>query len=125
MASPSAEFFAALARRGHEPLLEKVSGTVRIDLVDGERTDYWLVSINKGDIGVSNESREADCVVIVDHELFDRIVSGEANAMTLMLRGALEVRGEPKLLLMFQRLFPGPLGQRDQPMSAGYARRQS
>ena len=41
MATPSADptvrFFDQLSRRGHEPLLRKLSGSVRFDIVDGKR----------------------------------------------------------------------------------------
>ena len=38
MADATTEFFDALAERGHEPLLEKTTGTVRFDLRDGKKT---------------------------------------------------------------------------------------
>ena len=119
MASPTEEFFAALEKRGHEPLLEKASGTVRIDLVTGEQTDHWLVSINKGDIAVSRESSEADCVIRSETEMFDRIASGEANAYATVLRGAAQVEGNAELLRVVPTALPRPPGQRDQPTSAG------
>ena len=31
-ARPTQQFFEALAERGHEPLLERISGTIRFDL---------------------------------------------------------------------------------------------
>jgi len=46
-------FFEKLGRRGHEPLLAKVTGRVRFDLVEGGRTDRWLVAVDKGDTAVS------------------------------------------------------------------------
>jgi hypothetical protein len=35
-------------------------------------------------------------------------VTGETNALAAYLRGAVEVEGDPELLLRFQRIFPGP-----------------
>jgi predicted lipid carrier protein YhbT len=125
MADRTAEFFGAIAQRRHEPFLEKTSGTVRVDLTSGARTDHWLLSINKGDLSVSDQHAPADCVIRADKEIFDRIASGEANAQAMFLRGALEVQGSPELLLLFTRLFPSPPVQRDQPSSAGYARREA
>jgi putative sterol carrier protein len=106
----TAEFFADLASRGHEPALRKATGTIRFDLT-GERTTRWLVSIAKGDVAVSRKSGRADCVVRVDRELFQNIASGEANAMAAVLRGAIEAEGDLGLLLSFQRVFPGPEGR--------------
>jgi hypothetical protein len=124
MPDPTADFFGAIAERGHERLLEKVSGTVRADLTSGDRAEHWFVSIAHGDMTVSNAADEADCVIQTEKETFDRVASGEANAMALTLRGAIVVRGNVELLALFQRLFPGPPGQREQPVAAGYARRQ-
>jgi len=123
MADPTAEFFGALARRRHEPFLEKTSGTVRLDLSSGDRIDHWLVSINRGDLTVSNRNAEADCVIRTDKETFDRIASGEANALATFMRGAMELEGSAELLVLFTRLFPGPPGQREQATPAGYASR--
>jgi putative sterol carrier protein len=125
VADPTAEFFGALAQRGHENFLEKTSGTLRADLVSGGRTDCWLVSITKGDLAVSHDGAEADCVIRADKEVFDRLASGEANAMATFLRGAIELEGNVELLVLFSRLFPGPPSQRELPTAAGYARRQA
>src|SRR6266511_637094 len=38
MTAPTVKFFDNLSRRGHEPLLEKVSAKVRFDITDGELT---------------------------------------------------------------------------------------
>jgi putative sterol carrier protein len=104
----TAAFFAELAERGHEPLLHAASGTVRFDLRDGENVERWLVAIDRGTVSVTRKREKADCVVFTDRRLFDRIVTGQANAMTAFLRGLIGLEGDPQLLLLFQRLFPGP-----------------
>jgi putative sterol carrier protein len=124
MTDPTAEFFDELGRRGHEPLLEKATGTLRFDVADGKRVARWLVTINKGDVTVSRENRRADCVVRADKVLFDKTVRGRANAMAALLRGAIGVEGEPELLVLFQRLLPGPPRSRNRPRAAGQERRQ-
>jgi putative sterol carrier protein len=108
MTDATAEFFDELGRRGHEPLLEKVTATMRVDLVQGERTDHYLVAVKKGDVAVSHENAEADCVLLADRALFDGLAGGEENAMAATLRGALTFRGDAHVLLAFQRLLPGP-----------------
>jgi putative sterol carrier protein len=108
MTDATAEFFDGLGRRGHEPLLEHATGTVRFDLERGRRTEHWLVSIEKGDVVVSRANSEADAVIRADRELFDLIVSGEMNTMAAMLRGAISVDGDKELVVLFQRLLPGP-----------------
>jgi hypothetical protein len=114
-----AEFFDELGSRGHEPLLGKASGTSRFEVVDGSRTERWLVTIDKGDIGVSRGNAAADCVVRADKAFFDRAVVGEANFLAAVLRGQVALEGDPKLLVLLQRLFPRPSGQ-----PSGNARRK-
>ena len=108
MADATAEFFDGLARRGHEPLLAKTTGSLRVEIVGGGRPERWLVTVDHGDLAVSRRNVTADCTIRGNRELFGRVASGEANAMAAVLRGALEVEGDPGLLVLFQRLFSGP-----------------
>jgi putative sterol carrier protein len=121
MADTTAQFFEQLGRRGHEPLLEHATGTLRFDLAEGKRTDRWLVSVKKGDVAVSHENGEADVVVTTDRALFDSLASGEQNAMAALLRGAVGVEGRVQLVALFQRLFPGPPKSRRRRRTAGSA----
>jgi len=108
MSDASERFFDELSRRGREPTLVGVTGEVRFDIVDGKRTRHWLVTIDGGDIAVSRRKGRADCTMRAEVELFDRLASGEDNAMAATLRGALICSGEVDLLLAVQKLFPGP-----------------
>jgi putative sterol carrier protein len=108
MTESSAEFFDDLGRRGHEPLLQRVSATVRFDITDGERTEHRLVRIDHGDIRVSADNEPADCVLGGDRAVFDAIVGGRMTAMVALLLGVLAVDGDPELLVLTQRLFSGP-----------------
>jgi putative sterol carrier protein len=108
MTDPTTEFFMELERRGHEPLLDKVKGTIRFDVVQGKRRERWLVEIDRGQVAVSRRNASADTTVRSEHALFDRIVTGETNAMAALLRGTIAVNGELEPLMLFQRLFPGP-----------------
>jgi len=108
MGDATAEFFDGLARRGHEPLLAKTTGTLRVELAGGKRTERWLVTVDHGDVSVSRRNAAADCTVRADRELFGRVADGETSAMAAVLRGALEVEGDPGLLVLFQRLFAAP-----------------
>ena len=112
MSDDVVEFFEELGRRGHEPLLAKVTGRVRFDLVDGGRTDRWLVAVDKGDVTVGHEGRQADCSIRAERALFERLCRGEENAMAAVLRGALVCTGDVELLYAIQRIFPGPPRER-------------
>lgn len=122
MADATAEFFDMLVERGHEPLLEKMTGTIRFDLRDGKKTELWLVTVVRGDLAVSRRNLRADCVVSADKALFDEVASGKTNAMAALLRGAIAVEGDVPLLVAFQRLLPGPPRSRARRPSTAPAR---
>jgi hypothetical protein len=112
MTDATTKFFEELGQRGYEPLAARGRGTVRFDLVDGRRTESWLVQIDRGNIAVSRGAAEADCVFRGSHELFDQIARGKVNSVAARLRNAITVEGDPRLAIIFQRLFPGPPSSR-------------
>ena len=122
MAEPTKRFFEALAKKKSEPLLRTVSGTLRCDLEDGERTEHWYVTIKKGDVTVSHKRADADCVVSTDLATFEAILGGEMNAMAAVLRGLVSVEGRVRLLVALQALFTPSAGAATEQV-AGYARR--
>jgi putative sterol carrier protein len=109
MADVTTDFFQALASGGPRPELESAKGVIRFDLRDsGKRIARWLVAVENGTVTVSRRNAKADCIVRSDKAVFDRVASGEQNAMAAFLRGAIEFEGDGALLLAFQRLFPAP-----------------
>lgn len=104
----AAEFFEELERGGHHPLLRTMSASIRFDLDTGHGMERWHVAVDQGDVVVTRDSKDADCVVVMPAELFDRIVRGDANFMASLVRGAISVEGDVRPLVRFQRLFPGP-----------------
>jgi len=110
MSDPTTEFFAGLGRRGHEPLLEGVTGTIRFDLEHEHGIDRWFVLIDQGDLHVSREEREAGCVWRTSRALFDRFASGEQYVYAAWARNALRVEGNVALGYVFLRVLPGPPG---------------
>jgi putative sterol carrier protein len=108
MRDAATSFFEALGQREYEPLLDRATGTLRFEVVGGDAKDRWFVSVDKGHVSVSHARRKADCVIRGEKRLVEGILSGEVNAMAAALRGALAVEGNPELLVMFQRILPGP-----------------
>jgi putative sterol carrier protein len=113
MSDATTEFFTELGTRKHEQLLNKVTGTFRFDLVHEKKTTRWLVAVKRGDVAVSRGNGEADIVVRAEKALFDRVAEGELNAMAAVLRGDVALEGDSRLLVSFQRLFPGPAASRE------------
>jgi predicted lipid carrier protein YhbT len=118
MADVIGDFFQEL-EKSHQPLLGKVLGTVRFDLTDADdTTDHWLVSVNRGDITVSQQKHlslsKADCTIRSDKKLFEQLIKGEANAIAATLRGTIICTGNVELLFAIQRIFPGPPRKRQE-----------
>jgi putative sterol carrier protein len=118
-------FFDALAQRGYEPLLRKLSGEVRFEIADGKRVERRSVSVEKGQISVSGRGSGGQSVIRADRAVFGRIAAGELNPVAAVLRGELAIEGDWRLLVLVQRLFPGPPRARPSRRAAGYAKRRS
>jgi SCP-2 sterol transfer family len=101
------EFFEELSRRGHEPLLEGVTGTIRFDLETDHRLDRWVLHIEDGDLSVTADGREADSVVFANKALFERIVTGAVGVYAAWVRNELQVERNLRLAFLFRRLMPG------------------
>jgi putative sterol carrier protein len=100
------DFFAELERRGHEPMLSRISATVRWDILDGDRTEHRLVRIDRGSIRVAVSDEPADCVIVAERAICDDVVSGRTSALAALLQGAAAVDGDWELMVLAQRLFP-------------------
>jgi putative sterol carrier protein len=124
MTDPSAEFFKELQQQGHMPLLKKVSGTLRFEVVNGKHSTRWFITIKRGDVTVSRQGGKADCIVKGDRSVIDGIWTGAVNPMAAVLRGEISVEGDTELLVLFQRLLPGP-GASSHPRAAELSGAQS
>lgn len=124
MTEAAIEFFEGLAQSGHVALPSRANGVMRLEIVKGKRIERWLVSVEKGKVNVSRGNGPADCVLRADRELLNRMATGEVNAFAATLRGALAVEGDASLLVLFQRLLPGPPSKRPAPRAAGNGQRR-
>jgi putative sterol carrier protein len=115
MTGPTEEFFNELNRRGYEPLVARVHGTLRFEVTHNGKSDMHRLAIDRGHITVSHDGGRADCVIRSDRAVLDAIVSGRMNAMAALLRGALAAEGDPEMMVIFQRLMAPPTNssQRD------------
>jgi SCP-2 sterol transfer family len=108
MADSATAFFEEIQARGHEPLLAKASGTLQFELSDVDTVETWVLQIDRGNVVVSRDAVESACRIQSTRKLFDGVVSGRQNAMAAMLRGEIVYDGDTELLMLFQRVFPGP-----------------
>ncbi|WP_319460174.1 SCP2 sterol-binding domain-containing protein [Micromonospora sp. RTP1Z1] len=112
MSHATREFFDELDRRGSERLLKKTTGTIRFDLEHGHGIDHWLVTIINGDIRVSREERDADCVIRADNAFFDRMARGEEKPLPAWLRNEITSEGQYRFIVLLERLFRETPGAR-------------
>lgn len=101
-------FFDDLASKGHEPLLHRATGTVRIDLRTDGAVEHWTLTFTKGDVSVSRRNARADATVAMERKLFEGMVKGTVNLNAALLRGVIAVGGDLGLLFALDRLLPGP-----------------
>lgn len=105
MTDTMGRFFDGLGRRGFEPILADITATARFDIADDDGVDTWRVMIDKGHLAAAHGGMDADCVMSADRTIFDGIVDGRVNPLAALLRGELDVSGDPELLVACQRLF--------------------
>ena len=108
VSSPTNAFFDELSRRGQDPALGRRSASLEFDIIDGKRHERWLVVVTKGDVDVTRDGGQADCVLHVDRALFDDMVEGRRNGMAAILRGAVKLEGDLGALALLLRLVPSP-----------------
>jgi putative sterol carrier protein len=104
----ASELFERLGAVEHLPLPKRATGTMLFELTGGPRTERWRITVDKGAVAVARGNGPADCVMRADRKLFGRMASGKVNAFAAVLRGAVTIEGDPRLLVLFQRLLPGP-----------------
>ena len=108
MTDAASELFERLGAVGELPVLKRARGVLLFELTVGKRAERWRVSVDRGKVGLLRGNGPADCVLRADRKLFNRIASGDVNAFAAVLRGAVTIEGDPRLLVLFQRLLPGP-----------------
>jgi hypothetical protein len=120
MSEAITRFFESLHGRGYDHGF-RAEGVTRVEIRDGDRVDYWVVSARRGELSVSKDAQlDVDTVMVVDSALMDRMVRGEMNGLAALLRGMYAVRGDYQLALMLERFMPGPPGAKGpQHLNAG------
>lgn len=97
-----AEFFAALPSRV-DPA--KTAGMRNTYVFDIEGAGTWTVSVEEGEIAVTEGAGEADCTIVASAEVFEKLVSGEQSPTTAYMTGKLKVKGDMGAAMKLQKLF--------------------
>lgn len=109
-------FFDELSRRGHDPLLERMDGVGRFEVVDGDDTDDWTVTIKGGYITVMRGDGDADWVVRAERGAFNQVIHGDAGSLAAYVAGTLDIvwHDPSQRFGLITRLFAGPPEARKQ-----------
>jgi putative sterol carrier protein len=112
MPSATMDLFEHIGKVGHLTELEKAHGTLLFEIADTEPIERWLVTVDNGDVSVERgaHAKAPTCVVRGTRAVLEGIAKGELNAMAAVLRGDLVIDGDLQLLMLVQRVFPGPPG---------------
>ena len=112
----TAAYFELLAASGYQPLLHRVTGTLRFDIDQKDGTQrHWNVAIDHGDLTVhrdedgprTNEAvAPADCTLTANEDEFLRILSGQDSLAAAFVRGAITIEGDHTLAQNIRRFSP-------------------
>jgi putative sterol carrier protein len=113
---PIEVYFERLAASGYQPLLHRVTGTLRFDIDQNDGISHrWYVTIDYGHLTVrrdedgraTNEAAvPADCTLAADEGEFLRILSGQDSFAAAFVRGAITVKGDYTLAQNIRRFSP-------------------
>ncbi len=102
MADSAKEFFEALPGRVDT---SKTAGMNNSYLFDVEGAGTWFVSVDDGQVSVTEGGGEADCTISTSEENFQKMVSGDLNPTTAYMTGKLKIKGDMGAAMKLQKLF--------------------
>ncbi len=103
MANTTRDFFLELASQHTYPSVRGVTGTGRF-VISG--VGVWHVTIDDGNVQVSQQDIPADVTITSDEPVFDRIVRGEADLVVAVIQRQIQVTGNLALATILNRLLP-------------------
>ncbi|WDZ83547.1 glycogen debranching N-terminal domain-containing protein [Micromonospora cathayae] len=101
------EFFAGLEEAAAGRLPAPPRGTIQFTFVGTDtHPATWFVRLESGRVVVARTGADADCVVEMRPETFERLLAGADNVVSMLFRGVVSVEGDLSLFLIFRRLLP-------------------
>lgn len=94
MAEDVKAMFERFGAQEYDPRVASIRGSYLFDI---EGAGHWFVSIDNGKPYVSQEKREADCIIECPEEDFMSAFRGEHNLLTALLQGRVNIRGDMAL----------------------------
>ncbi|GIH15635.1 hypothetical protein [Rugosimonospora africana] len=102
-------FFNELSQRGHDPLLDRLSTTGRVEICDGDHTRQWVVTVRDGCASLTADEPNIGWVLRAERTAFNQLVSGEVSALESLMRGSISFTliDESQRFSLLSRLFAG------------------
>ncbi|MFN2470433.1 MAG: SCP2 sterol-binding domain-containing protein [Gaiellaceae bacterium] len=102
MAQSAREFFETLESRVDA---EKAAGINSSYLFDVDGAGMWKVEVTDVGVNVTEGGTDADCMIAISDDNFERLVAGELNPTTAYMTGKLKVKGDMGAAMKLQKLF--------------------
>jgi|SRR2546422_3988699 len=96
------DFFETLEARADPTRIDGIDHSYLFD-IQGE--GQWLVEVRNGTIHVSEGVADADVIISVASDTFDKLASGRQNPVTAYMTGKLKISGDTGAALKLQKLF--------------------
>jgi putative sterol carrier protein len=96
------EFFESLESRADA---SKTAGMTSSYLFDIEGAGKWTVSVDDGNVSVTEGGENADAIITTSEDTFEKIVNGEQNPTSAYMTGKLKVKGDMGAAMKLQKLF--------------------
>jgi putative sterol carrier protein len=96
------EFFESLESRADA---SKTAGMTSSYLFDIEGAGKWTVSVDDGNVNVTEGGENADAIITTSEDTFEKIVNGEQNPTSAYMTGKLKVKGDMGAAMKLQKLF--------------------
>ncbi len=82
---------------------DPLGATVKFVMKGGEGVVF--IDGNQDPNAVSTEDKEAECTIHVDHDDFDKLLSGDMNPMMAFMGGKLKIEGNMGVAMKLSSLF--------------------
>jgi putative sterol carrier protein len=96
------EFFETLSTRADA---SKTEGMTNSYLFDIDGAGQWVVSVDDGNVTVSEGPGDADVTISTSDENFQQIVAGDLNPTAAYMTGKLKIKGDMGAAMKLQKLF--------------------
>jgi putative sterol carrier protein len=102
MAETVREFFESLEGRVDA---SRTAGMNNSYLFDVDGAGQWLVSVDDGNVAVTEGAGDADVTISTTEDNFMKIVRGEQNPAAAYMSGKIKVKGDMGAAMKLQKLF--------------------